>query len=415
VSSVGYGSTAFFQSLLDGTVSIEDAPWRPTDLRAVTWWAGIRDFEPYRWLSDKVADGTDVFSQFALAAASMAIEQAGITELPARRTAVVHGTSMGGMRALLLAQHLIANGRGQEMDRKTMIKIWPNMAASQMAMRWNLHGPQLTISTACASSLDAIGTAARMIESGHVTMAIAGGTGGGMYREGDEADDFIPAYIYNQTLFKMSAPDASRLEASRPFDAHRTGIVNGDGSAILVLEAEQHARARGAEILGYVRGYGSLADAYHPSSPDPSGRWEAAAMTDALDDADIDADAIDALIAHATGTPAGDAGEIEAINAVFGDRGNGPVTMSIKGHIGHTGAASGAMGTIVALKAMSEGVVPHTAGTTVVDPLARFRVVTRKPIEIPVDVAQVNSFGFGGQNASLVVGSSRHPAGGSSA
>ena len=170
---------------------------------------------------------------------------------------------------------------------------------------------------------------------------------------------------------------------------------------MLFLERADHARARGARIYGVVRGYGTLADAFHPSSPEPTGRWEQRAMELALEEADITPDAVDAVVAHATGTPKGDTAEIRALNNLFGGR-QLPVT-SLKGTIGHTGASAGAMGLLAGITAMHEGKLAPTMGTTELDPEIDFDVVLGEAADVCVEVLQVNAFGFGGQDASLVV------------
>ena len=237
------------------------------------------------------------------------------------RTGVVHGTSIGGARALMKAQYLLDSEGPRAVPRKTEIQMYPNMAASQIAMRYGLHGPSLTVTTACAASLDALGNAARLLEAGHADVLIAGGTDGGISLAGGGADgDFVPATFHTSRLYGMTARSEDPRRAMLPFDVKRQGIVLGEGSAMFMLERGEHARRRGARVLGYLRGYGSLADAYHPSAPDPSGKWEARAMELALADAGIAAGEVDALIAHATGTPKGDTAEIRAINQVHGGR-----------------------------------------------------------------------------------------------
>jgi 3-oxoacyl-[acyl-carrier-protein] synthase II len=271
-------------------------------------------------------------------------------------------------------------------------------------MRYGLHGPQITVCTACASSIDAIGTAARLIAEGRADVAIAGGTEGGFPLASGEPDgDFVPVNFYAQARFAMETGSTDRLRASLPFDVARSGIVTGEGSAMVVLERATHARARGATPLAEVVGYASLADGFHPSSPDPTGQWEAAAMADAIGDAGLTAGHIGALIAHGTATPKGDTAEIRAINAVHGGRpGPLPVT-SLKGHLGHTGASAGAMGVIAGITALTTGAFPNTAGTREVDPEADFLVVTKQPAEVDAAYLQVNAFGFGGQDSSLVL------------
>ncbi len=404
VSPFGTGTKQFLAGLMSNVVTVAPAPWATEDGEIFGWYCVVPDFEPLDWMDERVAAGTDLFAQFALAAAQQSVTDAGLDTLDARRTAVVHGTSMGGMRALMKAQHESDTRGASSIDRKTLIKIWPNMAASQIAMRWRLHGPSLTICTACASSVDAIGTATRLIESGRADVAIAGGTEGGMPLASGRSDgDFVPATFQGQAAYGMTTPQRDPLRASLPFDRDRSGIVTGEGSAMLVLEREEHARARGATVLGRIAGYGSLSDSYHPSSPDPSGRWEAEVMREALDDAGMAPTQVDALVAHATATPKGDTAEIRAVNEVHGQRDAPLPVTSLKGHIGHTGAASGAMGAIVALNALREGMLPNIAGTRDVDPETEFHVVTGEPARIGPAAVQVNAFGFGGQDASLIL------------
>jgi 3-oxoacyl-[acyl-carrier-protein] synthase II len=399
VSSLGHDVETFFARMIAGDVAIEAAPWASP--AGPVWWSAVRDFEPARWMSPVVESGTDLYAQYTLAAAEQCVRASGVS-LDPLRTAVVHGTTLGGVRALMRAQHELDRHGPAAIDRKTLIKISPNMPAAQIAMRWDLHGPQLTICTTCASSLDAIGTAARLIADGRADVALAGGTEGGWAgADGRAQGDFVPAVYHSQINYGMITPGVDRSVASVPFDRHRTGVVTGEGSAMLVLERADLARSRGAAILAEIVGYGSVADAHHPSSPEPSGRWEAETMRQALQDAELEPGAVGAVIAHATSTRKGDLAEIRAINAVHGRA--ALAVMSVKGHIGHSGAAAGAMSSIVAVLAMARGVLPHTAGTREVDGEARFTVVTERPIARDAPLVQVNAFGFGGQNASVIL------------
>ncbi|MGB3483002.1 MAG: beta-ketoacyl-[acyl-carrier-protein] synthase family protein [Mycobacterium sp.] len=361
------------------------------------WFAPVRDFDPTAWMDDKVADGTDLFAQWALAASEQARLDAGLDTFDSERTGVVHGTSMGGTRSLSEAQRAYEREGAKGVDRKTMIRILPNMAGSQLCMRYGLHGPLLTVTTACASSNDAIGNAARLIRSGEADVVITGGTEAVTLGDGD----FAPAWYFAQAQYGMLSNSTDERRTLTPFDKDRTGIVIGDGSAMFVIESEEHARARGARILAEIAGYASLADGPHPSAPEPNGKWEALVMRKALANASVEPSQVDALYAHATGTAKGDTAEIRALNAVHGGRGL-PVT-GIKGHTGHTGAASGAMSVVAALETFESGMLPNAAGTDVVDPEADFQVITHKPAHVEAEVIQVNSFGFGGQNASLVL------------
>ena len=404
VSALGSDVERFHRGMLQGETAILAAPWADQLEGRKAWWGTVTDFDPADWMERKIEEGTDLFAQFALAATDQAVRQAGLTEMDPLRTAVVHGTSIGGVRAVMKAQHALDTAGVEAISRKTEIQIWPNMASAQIAMRYRLHGPSLTVTTACASSLDAIGTAARLIAGGQADVAITGATDGGISLAGGGVDgDFVPVLFYTGSLYGMEAPADDPNRAMLPFDVKRSGIVVGEGSAMLVLERAAHAKARGAKILGYLRGYGSLADGFHPSSPDPSGEWEARAMQLALEDAGLAAEAVGALIAHATGTPKGDTAEIRAINAVHGGRGRPLPVASIKGHIGHSGSSSGAMAVVTGVMGMAEGRFALTANTDEPDPEARFDIVIGESRQMDFEVLQVNSFGFGGQNASVVL------------
>jgi 3-oxoacyl-[acyl-carrier-protein] synthase II len=404
VSGLGCGPRKYHDAMMAGEIAIRKAPWHTGRDNQPSWWAIVRDFNPRDWLDEKIESGTDMFSQFALAASRQAIEEANLGGFDSERSGVVHGTSMGGTRALMKAQFLLDTRGPQQIPRKTEIQIYPNMAASQIAMEYGLHGPSLTVTTACASSLDAIGTAAHMIASGRADVMVAGGTDGGLALPGGLPDcDFTPALYYTSAAYGMVASSNDPRRAMMPFDVKRSGIVVGEGSAMFVLERGDRARARGAKILGYVRGYGSLADAYHPSAPEPSGRWEARAIEMALADAGLAPEKVDALIAHATGTPKGDTAEIQAINRVHGGRKTKLPVTSVKGHLGHSGASSGGMALISGLLGMAEDRFIFTANTDEPDPATDFDVVIERPREMKVDTLQINAFGFGGQNASIVV------------
>ncbi len=402
VSALGNDIRSLHRGLTEGRTAITAAPWAGRADGDRAWSGVIRDFRPGDWMDPRVEEGTDLFAQFALAAAEQAVAQAGLGEPDPERTAIVHGTSIGGVRAVMKAQHELDMRGPEAVPRKTMIQIWPNMASAQMAMRWKLHGPCLTVTTACASSLDAIGTAARLIDAGLADVAICGATEGGISLAGGGADgDFVPVLFYTSMLYGMDAPPSEAHQAMLPFDVKRKGIVVGEGASMIVLERADHARARGAQVHGWLCGYGQCADAYHPSSPDPSGQWEARAMQLAIADAGIEAAEVQALIAHATGTPKGDTAEINAINRVHGGRGL-PVA-SIKGALGHPGASSGGMGIITALLGMAEDSFLPTANTDEPDPDCDFEVVTGAAKRQRYDTCQVNAFGFGGQNASVIV------------
>ncbi len=230
-----------------------------------------------------------------------------------------------------------------------------------------------------------------MIERGEIEAAIAGGS-----------ETLLSPLVY-ESLVRAGAlsrnPDPTG--ASRPFDVDRDGFVMGDGAGIVILERSERARARGAAILARVRGYGSRADAYHITSPEPSARYEVRAMRDAIETAGDAGAACRVVYAHATGTIVGDAAESKAIDAVYAQQ--PAIVTSIKGHLGHSMASAGVMCAIAGIKGMHEGWIPPTLGTQRVDSKTRFDLVLREPRAESYSAFQVNAFGFGGQNASLIL------------
>lgn len=403
ISALGNSPGELMARLKRNDVAIREVPWTRNDPDRYEWWAPVPNFKASDWVDERVQAGTIQFSQFAIAAATLALKDAGLDKLDPLRTGVVLGTAKNGTQAMERAQFDVERKGREGAPGKLMIQVWPNIAASQVAMRWKLHGPCMTFSTACASSLDAIGYGARLISSGAADVAIVGGIEGGLSEYvGD--DDFVPASAYSRYAYGMG--DASVQDPRKvcmPFDTNRAGMVFGEGSGLFVLENAEHARARGARIRAWVQGWGTAADSYHPSTPDPSGQWERYAMELALKEAGVGADVINAVAAHGTGTPKGDIAEIRAINTLFGKRAKDVSVMSIKGLLGHPTGSAGALSLVAALEGMASNEVIHTGGTTAPDPEIEFDLVLGEPRKKSVDWLQINAFGFGGQNASLVV------------
>lgn len=387
VSPIGSGVRIFWDALLDGRHGFRLIPGGEV-LAGNRLWAAVTDgFAAAAGVSNEVLRNADRFTAFAVAAAAEALAMAGLADAVPPRTAVILGNTMGGL-PLFAETQTVLERRPQHVTPKLMALVIPNMASARIALHWGLHGRQLTVSTACASSLDAVGLAAGMIERGEVEHAIAGGT------------ETLLAPVVYQSLERARAlsRSADPALASRPFDVARDGFVMGEGAAMLILEHIESARRRGARVLGRVRGYGSLADAHHLTSPEPSGRFEADTMRAALESSACE---VGVVFAHATSTVAGDIAELRAINAVFDAR--QPIVTAPRGHLGHAMAAAGAMSTIAGLLGMEAEVVPHTLGTRTVEPEAGFEVVLGKPRRHAYQAFSVNAFGFGGQNASLVL------------
>jgi 3-oxoacyl-[acyl-carrier-protein] synthase II len=403
VSALGVTPAELVDRLIADDLGIQETPWTADDPDQFEFWAPVENFAPPAWMAGKL-DGIDPFARHAGGAVTSALADAGLVELDPLRTAIVVGSAKTGTQTLERAQFDVDRLGRDAAAPKLMIMVWPNMAAAQIAMQWQLHGPCLTLSTACASSLDAIGTGARMIASGQVDVALAGGTEGGL-AHGVGADGFVPASAYSRYRYGMGAAVTSPRRACLPFDVDRAGMVMGEGSGMFVLESAEHARRRGARVHAWVQGWGTSSEAYHPSTPNPSGEWERLAMQLATVEAGIRPRQIDVLAAHATGTPKGDIAEIAAINAFFADA--SPSVMSIKGTLGHPAGAAGALALVAAIEGMHRGLVVHTGGTTNPEPSIDFALVLGRPQSRDISWIQANAFGFGGQNASLVLSAER--------
>ncbi|MBV8530341.1 MAG: beta-ketoacyl-[acyl-carrier-protein] synthase family protein [Candidatus Eremiobacteraeota bacterium] len=388
VSPIGSTVHTFWRHLLEGKRAI--APMSDGErLSGNTLWAAVGDdFLAGSALPRSALRNTDRFTQYAMVATNEALESARL-DPPHEATAVIVGNTMGGLPFVAESQTRFLDA-ARNVTPKLMALVIPNMASALIAMHWKLHGPQLAISTACASSLDAIGLAAGMIERREIEAAIAGGS-----------ETLLSPIVY-ESLVRAGAlsRNGDLARASRPFDVDRDGFVMGDGAGIMVLERLDRAQARGAQVLARIRGYGSLADGYHITSPDPTARYEGRAMRDAIARSGEAGETCDVVYAHATGTLVGDAAESLAIDAVYGNR--RPVVTSIKGHLGHSMASAGAMSAIAGIIGMHQSWIPPTVGTQRVDPRTRFDLVISQARARAYSVFQVNAFGFGGQNASLI-------------
>ena len=402
VSALGHSSQELYDRVRRDELAIKEVPWTIDDPDRFEWWAPVEGLGPSQWLDERVIAGTAPFAQNALVAACRAVQGSGLGRLDPLRTGVVIGTSKNGTQTLERAQYDVERLGREGASGKLMIKVWPNLAASQIAMHWNLHGTCMTMSTACASSLDALGYGARLIASGVADVVIAGGAEGGLSVDVGQ-DDFVPANAYARYAYGMGGNITDAAKVCQPFDRGRAGMVFGEGAAIFVLENAARAIERGAAIHGWIEGWGNAADSYHPSTPNPSGEWERRAMELALEEAGVDASRINAVAAHGTGTPKGDLAEIAAINDCFGAHAKDVSVMSTKGILGHPTGAAGALALAISLEGIARGEVIHTGGTH--DPVdgINFDLVIDAPRKKSVEWLQVNAFGFGGQNASLVV------------
>ncbi len=348
------------------------------------------DFPAAFNLSPRVVRQTDRFVQFALVAAQEALAQADNPEsvIPAHRIGVVIGNAVGGLGTFRLGT--LSYEAGERLSPFFVPAFIPNMAAARIAMEFSLHGVNLTVSTACAAGTDALGVALDLIRAGRVDVVLAGGS---------EAL-FIPEMVTGlmQARALSMVPDAE--QACRPFDVDRSGMVMGEGAAILVLEREDIALGRGVTPHAVVLGYGSAGDGEHPAAPAVDGHGQQWAMQQALDDARVDPQQVDYVNAHGTATVVGDRSEWMSIAQVVG---TSPAVSSIKGSVGHLLGAAGALEAVVTVKVLGEQLIPPTVGCVTPDPACPLDIV-QTPRRGSVKLALSNSFGLGGQNATIALG-----------
>lgn len=397
ISSIGLDVQTFNANLLAGKVVARAAPWE--EGHENIWLSLIEGFDPGVWMEDRVVRNSAPFAHYAIAAAAQAVTDSGLETFDPIRTAVVIGSALGGVDCYADDQARLTERGPDAISAKFMANSLLNMPGAHISLRYGLHGPQLAIATACASSHDAMGIAARMIESGEIDVAITGGT--------DCA--ISPLVFFGARNNKMFTPQPDPLKTCRPFNVERFGVMLGEGAGMFVLERADRARRRGAKIYGRLRGYATLADGYHPSSPEPEGRWEQRVMELAIEQARLPggAAAVDAVVAHGTGTPVGDIAELGALNRIYGTREKAMRVMSPKGNFGHPHGPAGALGLLAGLFSMQQNALMPTAGTyderELMPEVDRLHAVIKAPAEGRIDVLQVNAFGFGGQNSSLIV------------
>jgi 3-oxoacyl-[acyl-carrier-protein] synthase II len=379
VSSIGENPDAFFEALLAKRSGIADGM------------GACVDFDPESTMSPKEARRADRYTQLAVVAAEQAAEEAGVPDgIDPQRLGVLVGTGVGGLVTLQAECQAWLEGGDRAVSPHFVPMMMPNAAAGTIAMRIGAQGPGFSVSSACATGGHAIGEATRMIDRGEVDAVIAGGT------EAALTGLCIAAFR------RMGA--LSREGVSRPFDAGRDGFVMGEGAAVLVLEREDHARARGARILARIAGYGASNDAFHITQPHETGRGAIQAMYATLSDADVAPGDVGYINAHGTSTPFNDKIETVAIKQVFNGSATPPPVSSTKSHIGHLLGAAGAVEALVCVEAVRRGVLPPTINYEQPDPECDLDYVPEGPREAPgLELALSNSFGFGGQNACLAV------------
>jgi 3-oxoacyl-[acyl-carrier-protein] synthase II len=358
----------------------------------------VKGFDPADYIDPKEARRMSRFSQFAVAGAKMAVEDADlvINESNAEDVGVVLGTGIGGGLIEAEKAHLTLLNKGVRRVQPLFIpNMMPNAAAHHIGYSFGIKGYTSTVIAACASGTQGIGDGARAIRDGSAKIVIAGGT---------ESTVCELALAGICAMRAVSRRNDEPERASRPFDAERDGFVCSEGCGILVLEELEHALARGARIHAEVMGYSVTTDAYHVSAPDPEGKGSALAMRRAIADAGLAPEDIQYINAHATATLIGDPAEVAAIKSVMGSRANGIPVNATKSMLGHLMGAAGAVEAVATIKTIEEGILHPTINRETPDPECDLDCVAEGARKAKVDIALSNSFGFGGQNACLVLG-----------
>jgi 3-oxoacyl-[acyl-carrier-protein] synthase II len=353
----------------------------------------VRDYDPSPYFGPKEVRRVDRFTQLGFGAAADALADAGELGADPSRCAVIAATGVGGLETMEENEATFLARGASRVSPFFVPMMMPNAAAGMISIRFGFTGPALCISTACAAGANALGEGVRMVRDGSAEVVVAGAT------EAPVTPLTVSAFA---RMGAMSGRNDDPSRASRPFDADRDGFVIAEGAAFCVLETLEHARARGAQVHGEILGYGRNADAHHITAPVPGGAGAAACMQLALDDAGLDASAIGHVNAHGTSTPLNDATEAEAIRKVFGDA--PPPVTSTKGVTGHMIAGAGAAEAVISLLSLRDGIVPPTANLERIGDDIGLDVVSGSPRPIARNPVLSNSFGFGGHNATLILG-----------
>jgi 3-oxoacyl-[acyl-carrier-protein] synthase II len=354
-----------------------------------------------KFIAPKTIKRVDRFTQFALVAATAAVGQSGIdfSREDTNRCGVILGSGIGGLNEIEAQMARLMTKGPDRVSSFTVPKMMINAAGGNLSIEYGLRGPNYTVATACASATNAIGDAMNYIRRGYADVMISGGTEAAMTRMG------VSAF---QNMKALSARNAEPTKASRPFDLDRDGFVFSEGAGIAVFEEYEHARRRGAPILAEVLGFGSSGDAGHITQPAEDGSGAARTMAMALSDAELNPDDIDYINAHGTSTPLGDKAETIAVKRVFGEHARRVSISSTKSQLGHSLGASGGIELVLCIKALGEGVVPPTINLDTPDPDCDLDYTPHEPRHRKLRAAMSNSFGFGGHNASVIVGQLRN-------
>lgn len=395
VTPIGNDVETFWNGVKAGKVGIGEITKFDTSDYKVKLAAEVKDFVAKDHMDAKAARRMELFSQYAVAAAKEALEDAGIDmeKEDAFRVGVIVGSGIGSLQTMEASYQRLTQKGPSRVDALMVPKMISNMAAGNISIATGARGKCTNVVTACASGTHCIGDAFRTIQYGDAEVMIAGGT----------ESCVCPLGISGFTSLTALSTKNDPLCASIPFDKERDGFVLGEGAGVVVLEELEHAKARGAKILAEVVGYGATADAYHITSPIEDGSGAARAMTDAMKEAGVKPEEVDYINAHGTSTHHNDLFETRAIKAAFGDAAKGLKINSTKSMIGHLLGAAGGVEFVVCVKSIVDGFIHQTVGTKEPEEELDLDYCIGAPVEQDVKYAMSNSLGFGGHNATLLI------------
>ena len=392
VAPNGNNVIEFWESLKQGISGISPITYFNTDDHKVKIAGELKGFSADQIIDSKELRKLDPFSIYAIVATDEAMEMSGLNNqnFDYDRAGVVIGTGVGGIQTLEEQHSTIENRGARRVSPQFVPKMISNIAGGHLALRWSLKGPNQTVTSACASATDAIGIAMRLILSGDADIMITGGT------EASITPLTIAGFANMRALSQFNSDPQ---KASRPFDNNRDGFVLGEGSGMLVIETETHAKNRGAAILAELAGYGSSDDAFHITQPSPGGKGAYKAMERAIINAGINIDQVDYINAHGTSTPFNDKNESQAIQDLFKDHSKKIKVSSTKSMTGHLLGAAGGIEAVALVKSINEKIIPPTINYETPDPDCTLDYVPNQSQDYKIKSALSNTFGFGGHNA----------------
>jgi len=384
-----------WKGLIKGESGIEKITSFDTSELPVSFAGEVKNFDANEYMGKQSARKLDRSSQLSIFATEEALKDAGLNteERLGPNVGIVFGTGIGGIGSTEQAVRTFDERGPSRINPLAITQLMPNSSTGQVAIKFGIEGPSLTITTACAASANAVGEAKNMIKNGIVDMAIAGGT------ECGTTAMTIGAFSQIRAL---STNNDNPQEACRPFDKDRDGFVMGEGSTVLVMESEESALERGTQIYGYVAGYGATTDAFHITAPAEGGKGAVAAMQKAIKDAGLTTNDIDYINAHGTSTLANDKNETAAIKTVFGEQAYELDVSSTKSMTGHLLGGAGAFESMVSILALKNGVIPPTINLHNPDEECDLNYTPNIATRKELSTAMSNSFGFGGHNGVLV-------------